>query len=228
MRFVDAVAHRSAVHYTRRMHAPLRKQYGNAILNAAEFQRPLKACGLSCKGMCCYGGVAVDPDTAAALQALARDRAGDFRAMGLALPEVVVAPTEWQGVTSNITALKPRAFRSLVPDFPAHFDETACVFLLDDARCGLQVLAEQDGAHPWTYKPVSCWLLPIKLWEGAIRLFDAASDPFRFDGYDGFVCRTHCGRDDPGGAPASQVLVAELTYLGELLGRDLLVEVDEV
>jgi len=77
--------------------------------------------------------------------------------MGLELPDIVVAPTEWHGAAGNITALKPLAFRSLDENYPAHFDETACVFLLDDARCGLQVLASRDGKHPWYYKP----LIPV-------------------------------------------------------------------
>ena len=92
--------------------------------------------------------------------------------MGLELPEAVVAPTEWHGTVGNITALKTFAFRSLDENYPAHFDETACVFLLDDARCGLQVLAGRDGKHPWYYKPLSCWLLPIKISDSEIHLYD--------------------------------------------------------
>src|SRR3981081_4612673 len=81
--------------------------------------------------------------------------------MGLELPEKVVAPTESHRIAGNITALKPRPFRSLVENYPAHFDETVCVFLLEDARCGLQVLADRDATHLWYYKPFSCWLLPF-------------------------------------------------------------------
>jgi hypothetical protein len=202
----------------------LATRFATARLDPAEFQRPLKSCGLTCHGMCCYGGVSVDDATAATLQQLAQDRAADFRALGLDLPTTVVAPTEWHGVVGNITALKPRAFRSLVPDFPAHFDETACVFLLDDARCGLQALAVQDGKHPWTYKPFSCWLHPVKLADGEIRVFDAATDPLALADYDGFVCHTQCGRTDPEGVPAALALTAELTFLGKILGRDLVAE----
>jgi hypothetical protein len=131
----------------------LREQYGNARLDADAFQRKISRCSLaSCKGTCCYGGVRVDDDTARVLQQLSLDRASAFREMGLSLPSTVVTRTEWQGVAGNITALKPFPFRSLVAEFPAHFDETACAFLMLDGRCGLQVLAGLDGKHPWYYK----------------------------------------------------------------------------
>jgi hypothetical protein len=202
----------------------LRERYGNAKLSPAEYQRPLRPCDLSCEGMCCYGGVSVDEGTANVLQNLSKERAADFRAMGLELPDKVVAPSEWHGVVGNITALKARPFRSLVPDFPPHFEETACVFLMDDARCGLEVLAQADGKHPWYYKPFSCWLLPIKLYDDEIRLFDEETDPFLFSDYDGFICRTQCGRTNEHGRAAAKVLDVELGFLGCLLGRDLVAE----
>jgi hypothetical protein len=177
--------------------------------------------------MCCYGGVSVDDDTAEVLQRLSVERGSDFRAMGLTLPESVVTSSEWQGVVGNITALKPRPFRSLVAEYPAHFEETACAFLLDDGRCGLQVLAEIDGKHPWYYKPFSCWLLPIKICNGKIHLFDYATDPFRFPDYDGFISRTFCGRTADCGQPAAEVLKPELEFLGRLLHRDLIGEIEE-
>jgi hypothetical protein len=202
----------------------LRRRYGNVSLNASEFNRKLTRCSLSCKGMCCYGGVSVDNDTADVLQNLARERKSDFQEMGLDLPDPVVAPTEWHSIMGNITGLKPRDFRTRVKDYPAHFDETACVFLMEDARCGLQVLAQNEGKHPWYYKPFSCWLLPIKLWDGAIRLFDRMTDPFIYPDYPGFISRTFCGRTDEKGVPASELLTPELEYLGEILNRDLIGE----
>ena len=206
----------------------LRQRYGNTKLNPAEFERKLSRCSLTCKGMCCYGGVSVDRDTAEVLQQLATERKSDFEQMGLTLPDQVVAPTEWHGVVGNITALKPRPFRSMVEGYPQHFDETACVFLMDDARCGLQVLAGIDGKHPWYYKPFSCWLLPIKLWEGAIRLFDRTSDPFLYRDYDGFISRTFCGRTDECGSPAAEVFKPELEFLGQILNRDLPTEATNI
>jgi hypothetical protein len=205
--------------------AALRERLKEARVNPEEFQRKLSRCCLAdCRGMCCYGGVSVDDSTAAVLQRLAVDRAADFRDMGLELPEVVVAPTEWRGVVGNITALKPRPFRSMLADYPRHFDETACVFLMEDARCGLQVLAQRDGEHPWYYKPFGCWLLPIRVSNSEIRLYDDETDPLRFSHYDGFVSRTFCGRTCDRGLVAAEVLKPELEFLGRLVGRDLVAE----
>jgi hypothetical protein len=99
------------------------------------------------------------------------------------------------------------------------------VFLLKDGRCGLQVLSEADGKHPWYYKPFTCWLQPIKLSEHAIRLYDENTDPNILPNYDGFVSRTFCGRTEDSGRPAAEMLVEELKFLGKLLGRDLLSDV---
>jgi hypothetical protein len=59
-----------------------------------------------------------------------------------------------------------------------------------------------------------------------VRLYDEHSDPNILPNYDGFVVRTHCGRTEPNGLPAVEVLKEELTYLGKLLGRDLLSEIE--
>jgi hypothetical protein len=206
----------------REAEASLRARCRNASIQPAEFQRKLSRCSLAaCRGTCCYDGIAVDDDTAAVLERLATERAADFAEIGLQLPDTIIVNSEWRGVRSRKTAVRPFPFRSLVADFPTHFNETACVFLLGDGRCGLQAIAEKDGAHPWFYKPFACWLHPIKMTEAAIHLYDEASDPNRFPGYDGFVCNTHCGRTSACGSPAAEVLKDELDFLGRLLDRDL-------
>jgi hypothetical protein len=127
-------------------------------------------------------------------------------------------------VPGNITALKSFPFQEMLPEYPQHFDQTACVFLLDDSHCGLQVLGQLDGKHPWYYKPFSCWLLPIKMYNGEIHLFDYYGDPFRFPDYDGFFACIFCGRTSECGQPAAITLRVELEFLGRLLDRDLLAE----
>ncbi len=204
----------------------LRKNLKSATINPSEFQRRLKRCALvSCRGMCCYDGASVDDKTGEAVQELADRRGDDFVAMGLNLPKQVIETAEWKGVPGKKTVARPFPFRSLVKNYPAHFNETACVFLLDDGRCGLQLLAEQDGKHPWYYKPFTCWLQPIKLSANAIRLYDEDSDPNKIPGYDGFVIRTSCGRTEECGEPAADVLRSELEFLGKMIGRDLLAEI---
>jgi hypothetical protein len=206
----------------------LREKLASARIDATEFSRRIQRCSLAtCRGMCCYDGASVDEHTAAQVQSLADSRRQDFMAMGLALPPQVIELNTWNGVLSWKTSVRPFPYRSLVQDYPAHFGETACVFLLEDGRCGLQILAEQDGRHRWHYKPFTCWLQPIKLSEGAVRLYDEDSDPNKIPGYDGFVVRTHCGRSESCGAPAAEVLKEELDFLGRLVGRDFISELNK-
>jgi hypothetical protein len=158
------------------------------------------------------------------LQELSTTHAAEFREMGLSLPSQVIVDSEWHGAVSKKTAVRPFPFRSLVDDYPRHFPETACVYLLDDGRCGLQMLAQRHNKHPWYYKPFPCWLHPIKVRDGAVRLYDEASDPDRYPGYEGFVTRTPCGRTAAGGCPAALLLKEELDYLSAISDRDLRAE----
>lgn len=205
--------------------ALLRERLRGASVDRHEFERRLSRCKLAdCHGVCCHDGVPVDDDTARTIESLARTRASDLSEMGLSMPEEVIVDNQWQGLVSKKTAVRSFAFRSRVDGYPSHFPETACVFLLDDGRCGLQILAQRDDKHPWYYKPFACWLHPIKIAGSAIHLYDETSDPNRYPDYDGFVCRTFCGRTAKDGCAAGDLLQDELRYLGWILGRDLLAE----
>ncbi len=196
-------------------------------VDARSFARPLARCSLAdCRGMCCYDGVYLDAPTEAAIGVIAQARRPAFQDMGLDLPATVVV----DGYVGGVLCGRKTATRPWTPDvvdFPAHFNRTCCVFHLDDGRCGLQVLAVRDGLHPWYYKPPSCWLFPITIHSGTIRIFDETSDPSRYDAYAGFVAYTRCGATCPTGQPAIEVLTDELRYLGDIVGRDLVAEVAE-
>jgi hypothetical protein len=209
--------------------AKLAERCGSAPLDGAAFRRKLARCSLGrCRGTCCYDGVHVDEESAAILQALAADRAEDFARMGLSLPDDVIVQQQWRGSAPQTkTAVKPFPFSSVVEDYPAHFNDTACVFLLEDAHCALQVLAQADGKHPWHYKPFGCWLHPISVSPAGITLPDDASDPYRLPGYDGFASKTFCGRTCDAGEAAADVLQVELEFLGRLLHRDLFAELSQ-
>ncbi len=201
-------------------------------VDAASLNRPLQRCELSrCRGTCCHDGVYLGPEEAELIRGLVDTSREDFAAMGLDLPRQCVVYGSWRGsVSGPKTAVRFEPKRGIVEDYPQHFPETACVFLLEDARCALQVLARQRGLPPWYYKPLTCWLHPLAIEgieEGQPRLvlYDEASDPQRFPDYDGFVCRTPCGRLAPEGEPAWQVLREELQWLGALARRDLVGEV---
>ena len=50
---------------------------------------------------------------------------------------------------------------------PSHYGGSACIFLREDYRCGLQVAGESAGKHPWHYKPFYCILHPLDLDQGS-------------------------------------------------------------
>ena len=178
--------------------------------------------------MCCYDGVYVDDHTAEVLKKLAAERAADFRKMGLSLPEQIITRDVWcpsSLVTDQKTALRGFSFSTAVDGYPTHFRQTACVFLLEDGRCGLQVLSEWDQKHPWYYKPIPCWLHPISLTESEITIDSQLTDPYVFPWYDGYVEKTFCGRTCTDGAAAAHILEAEIAFLGQILDRNLTGEI---
>ena len=201
-------------------------------VDVASLTRPLRPCDLAvCRGTCCHDGVYLGPEEAEGLRRLVEESREDLEAIGLDLPEQVVVYGSWKDSFSGPkTAVRHEPKHGLVADYPPHFPETACVFLLPDARCGLQALAMQRGLPPWFYKPLTCWMHPLAIESideetPVLVLHDEANDPQRYPDYDGFSSRTHCGRICEGGDPAWRVLAAELRYLGDLGGRDLLAEI---
>ncbi len=201
-------------------------------IDVAALQRPLRRCDLAvCAGTCCHDGVYLGPEEAGAVRRIVEESRVELEGMGLGLPEQVVVYGSWQDAVSGPkTAVRHQPKHGVVEDYPAHFPETACVFLLADARCALQALATRRGLPPWYYKPVTCWMHPLSI-EGidedrpVLTLHDEENDPQRFPGYDGFVCRTPCGATCAGGEPAWKVLAQELEYLGSLGGRNLAEEI---
>lgn len=209
--------------------AMLRRRLADGTVDARSFGRPVARCEVTrCRGMCCYDGVYVSGGSAAVIRSVAERHAGFFAGLGLELPERVIVEGQWRGKVGLKTAVRPRDFPATVEGYPAHFEDTACVFLTQEGRCALQLLSEHEGRHPWYYKPVKCWLHPITL-EGdgpsVLMLHSQETDPYRLPGYDGFVSTIFCGRTCPGGAPASRVLAEELLFLSRIVGRDLMAEV---
>ena len=202
----------------------LRLTLAAAPVDAASFRRPLARCELAhCRGTCCAEGVWLNPEVASVVEKLARRYPVELAALGLDLDQPLVEIDETPGETPAArTRRRPHPFHALVADYPFHFPDTRCALLTDDARCALQVVAELEGRHPWHYKPPACWLHPISAARDAIRLHDALGDPYP----GGFTSATHCGRTAACGRPAAEVLAPELAFLGELLERDLLAELE--
>ena len=129
-------------------------------LDIAALSRPLRRCNLTaCGGTCCHDGVYLSSEEARVVRDVVGEKRVGLEALGAELPKQVVVYGKWRDAASGPkTATKPASMRAKVVDYPEHFPETSCVFLLDDARCALQVMATKEDKHPWSYKPLTCWL----------------------------------------------------------------------
>ena len=200
-------------------------------LDIASLQRPLKRCDLAeCRGTCCHDGVYLSTEESEVIRKLVKTSRRELESLGLDLPEKPVVYGRWRDSASGPkTATRPEPMSESAVDYPSHFPDTNCIFLLPDARCGLQILGEKKELSPWFYKPITCWMHPLSISTRAgksiLTLYSEESDPQRYEDYDGFTCRTHCGRTCEGGEPAYRVLQEELEMLGQLGGRDFISEI---
>jgi Protein of unknown function (DUF3109) len=173
-------------------------------------RRPyLQRCDLSqCEGICCYDGVYLEPGEDRRLRALVKENPDFFRF----LPKVYLLTGQGGGGGVK-TATRPHVYRQK----PEHFTATRCVFALPDARCALQVLAVEQGLHPWTHKPRACWLHPLRVnATGAIPPpATEADDPDCSPGYPGYTAFTPCGADREEGVPWEELLREEVEFLAD-------------
>ena len=215
--------------------ASLRELVRNLEIDHSALWSPLRRCELGrCRGTCCHDGVYLDPDEAPVLREFIETNRKELEELGIALPEVPIIESSWRGNPPGPkTATRPEPMAARAESYPSHFPDTACVFLMPDARCALQQWSIDRDLPPWFLKPATCWLHPLSLESPAsgrgpalLTLPVPETDPQRFPDYDGFSSRTPCGkRAEDGGLPAWQVLRDELEHLGRIGGRDLLAEI---
>ncbi|MEO0415968.1 MAG: hypothetical protein AAF226_13555, partial [Verrucomicrobiota bacterium] len=178
----------------------------------------------------CHDGVYLSREEADGVRDTVDAKRAELEAEGAKLPEKVVVYGNWRNqISGPKTATFEHPMDRTALEYPEHFANTRCVFLLEDSRCSLQALAMAEGKQPWFYKPLTCWLHPLSITrrrnQSVLTLYSEETDPQRYPDYDGFVCRTHCGRTCKEGPPAWQVLRDELDYLGQCGGRDLIKEI---
>lgn len=208
--------------------AYIRTVLADADYDPLPFEQSFSRCK-NCKGMCCYHGAHLNDEEAAFVQAVADQERDYFASKGIELPEQVVIEGTWRGKSSGKkTALKPWNYQERLPNFPQHWDNTACVFLTQEGWCGLQLYSEDCGKHKWFAKPLTCWLHPINFPEtGGLTVYGKENDPTVYEDYAGFNTVTECGRPDPCGAPAYETLREELEFLGAIVGRDFYSEIKQ-
>ena len=169
----------------------------------------LKLCDFRrCEARCCYDGVYLAADEVESITNLVEANR-DFFAH---LPEVFIVDGEWHGVKGPKTAVRPHRYNS--PDFPAHFEETRCVFAFENGACSLQAFSESRTSDDWTYKPRSCQRHPLRVEDG--EPVPPALGPEKDDSnmgldYPGYASYAPCGQHRNDGDPWRKVLAREIT-----------------
>lgn len=209
----------------------LRAMYQAAPIDISSFHRHYKTCSLSdCFGLCCHGGTAFYlPEEADVMRTLAKTQRAFFDKQGLSLEGNLFEEEKKEETGEMIlsTGIRPASYPEGL--MPAHFPSTACVFKRADGACSLQLLGSAENKHPWSYKPVACWMFPLELelnGKPHIHVAHASTDEYVDAEYPGFVEYTRCGAEcKTGGKPAYEVLKHEIAEVSRLIDRDILSEV---
>lgn len=123
--------------------------------------RPTQRCNyLDCGSACCRNGVYIDVDQSNLILEHAEEIKPFLR------PETRDERTWFDGVY-DIDSDYPsgRGQGTNVVSHPTHSTGSACVFLREDLKCGLQVASTGLGRSPWHFKPYYCALHPLTVWD---------------------------------------------------------------
>ena len=208
-----------------RSEARIAKQLQVAEFDTEAFEAALSPCS-NCAGVCCSHGFYPEDDEREDLLQILKEKEDALIKIGVKKPASwFVDEAHPDFGTVQRVALQERAFLKNVSNYPKHFPDTACVFLLDNARCALQVLAMEEGKHKWFYKPILCSLFPVVVDEKddesiGITVYDPSRSEIPRPEYDGFNADTPCGtihkKHTPHTIPAKEVLKEELEFLYSL------------
>ncbi len=206
------------------------QQVREAHLDHDAFHAKIRSCELSrCRATCCHDGVYLSREESEGVAGWLGKHRGELVKKWEDWPSVFF---EGKGVLLK-TATRKAKKKELAVDYPSHFAETRCAFLDGEGRCQIQRLDMEQGNLPWYHKPLTCWIHPILIQSPSesggrpiITLPNTDNDPQSAPGYPGFGSCTHCGREDPAGEPAFEVLRPELSYLSQLSGRNLCQELE--
>ena len=204
----------------------IKELFDGISLDVGSFMRPLSRCDLSkCGGMCCHDGVYLRAVEKEFLQRVIEERSTELTDLGLDSSAEMIAEGTFRGKVGPKTAASPTRRWASIEQYPDHFPRTACVFLQQDHSCALQIMAKEEGLHPWAWKPLTCWLHPMALVpvgnRRCLTLPSKDDDPQAADDYPGFASFTLCGQCSVSDSkPAYEVLREELDYLKSITGRD--------
>lgn len=209
--------------------AALYVRFHEATLDVKAFLRNYHSCDLcTCKAQCCYTGTVLQGEEKKVVRDVMNKHGAQLKEWLPDLPKAPYEEVELQGDTAHACTMTKVQPYNYGRGLPKHFDHTRCVFADNEGKCGLQRLSLQEKKHPWWYKPLDCWLHPIRLIAGPtamITIPTAKNDPYTTEGYPAYTAFTQCGAVTKGGKPGYEVLSEELAALGKLIKRDLIAEI---
>lgn len=117
-------------------------------------------------------------------------------------------------ITGRKTATKTHTYQK--EGYPAHFEQTRCVFVLPNNECSLQRVATDLDYHPWKVKPRTCWLFPIRKGvNGDIKAppkHNEQDDDYVDETYPGYIKFLPYGNDKETGLEWYKNLKQEILY----------------
>lgn len=165
----------------------------------------------SCEAFCCYDGAYIDEEEEIQIKKFVSEHQDLFPD----LPKEYIVDGNWRNiVTGRKTATKPYTYQK--DGYPAHFEQTRCVFVLPNNECSLQRVATDLDYHPWKAKPHTCWLFPIRI--GINEEIEPPpkkneqDDDYVDETYPGYIKYLPCGNDTDEGLNWYKLLKQELLY----------------
>ena len=176
-----------------------KEEYTNELFQrraSEEFPNLQRMKCLDCEAKCCYDGVYLRTNEEAdRIKELIEKFPEDFTI----IPEDYIIKGTWPGM-EDMKKTNVKVHQYKCSDYPKHFNETTCVFTMDNGECLLQRIATDHGLHPWFAKPTACWLFPIRGFsqnDGEIipPLDIGEKDPDYVDeSYPGYASFLPCGK----------------------------------
>ena len=204
--------------------AAFRERFKGAEINALSFTQNYAWCELpECRGMCCWGGVWLEPEEQKVMEANEAFYREKLPTVGVEVnPDLpLLDKSESMGRFMAGTNVKPFDYTGQA-NFSKDWDHTSCVFRRGDGACGLQLIAVAEGKPAWHYKPFYCYLFPIDISEVEGKLIIEVTDETE---HNGFSAKTLCGRIRPDGKPGYEIFAREIAALSEILDRDIMAEI---
>ncbi len=169
----------------------------------------LKSCDYKlCEARCCYDGVYLeDENEEKKIKSIVNKYPEYFEH----LPKNYIVEGIWGNITGKKTAVKQHKYIS--PDFPNHFNQTRCVFAMEDGACSLQKASMERGENPWEFKPIGCRIHPLQTKNSEFFAPASTIEKDKYDiglSYPGYTNYTPCGENRIDGKIWINVLANEV------------------